>query len=84
MRYLATGAEDGHVYVYDTRHVTSFLHKLDTCGPEAGEYLSRNGNKATKKLDKIVRSKFFLMESNINSQVFFPPKYSSLTRLSLT
>ena len=34
MRYLATGAEDGHVYVYDTRHVTSPLRRLDTCGPE--------------------------------------------------
>ena len=59
MRYLATGAEDGHVYVYDTRHVTSVLYKLDTCGPEAGEYLSQNGKKANKKLGKIVRSKFF-------------------------
>ena len=34
MRYLATGAEDGHVYIYDTRHVTSWLQRLDTCGPE--------------------------------------------------
>ena len=34
MRHLVTGAEDGHVYVYDTRHVTSWLRRLDTCGPE--------------------------------------------------
>ena len=32
MRYLATGGEDGHVYVYDTRHVRGYLQKLHCAG----------------------------------------------------
>ena len=32
MQYLATGSEDGHVYVYDTRHVRSHVSRVNTGG----------------------------------------------------